>query len=99
MPAAATVSVTLNGAARTVERGATVAALLGDAGLVGKRKYATNEQMLAALAASGTECVTVALRRVDLERKGGKNLLDALGDRWTLLPNTAGCYNAEEAVR
>jgi thiazole synthase len=43
--------------------------------------------------------VTVALRRVDLERKAGKNLLDALGDRWTLLPNTAGCFSAEDAVR
>jgi thiazole synthase len=67
--------------------------------LVGTGKYATNEQMLAALEASGTEVVTVALRRVDVERKGGPNLLDALGDRWTLLPNTAGCFSADEAVR
>src|SRR5206468_1127683 len=48
---------------------------------------------------SGTECVTVALRRVDTARKSGPNLLDALGDRWTLLPNTAGCYTADDAVR
>ena len=66
---------------------------------VGTGKYATNEQMVAALEASGTECVTVALRRVDLGRKEGPNLLDALGDRWTLLPNTAGCFNAADAVR
>jgi thiazole synthase len=67
--------------------------------LVGTGKYATNEQMVRALEASGTEVVTVALRRVDLERKTGPNVLDALGDRWTLLPNTAGCYSADDAVR
>ena len=66
---------------------------------VGTGKYASIEQTLAALRASGTECVTVALRRVDLQRKDGPNLLDALGDRWTLLPNTAGCYTADDAVR
>ncbi len=66
---------------------------------VGTGKYATHAQMLEALAASGTECVTVALRRVDLSRKEGPNLLDALGDRWLLLPNTAGCFTAEDAVR
>ena len=54
---------------------------------------------MAALDASGTECVTVALRRVDLGREQGPNLLDALGDRWTLLPNTAGCFSADDAVR
>jgi len=66
---------------------------------VGTGKYTGIEQTLAALVASGTECVTVALRRVDLARKDGPNLLDALGKRWTLLPNTAGCYSAEEACR
>lgn len=66
---------------------------------VGTGKYASHEQTLAALEASGTECVTVALRRVDLKRGDGPNLLDALGDRWTLLPNTAGCFNADDAVR
>ena len=66
---------------------------------VGTGKYATHDLMLRALEASGTECVTVALRRVDLSRKEGPNLLDALGDRWTLLPNTAGCFTAEDAVR
>jgi thiazole synthase len=66
---------------------------------VGTGKYASNEETVAALEMSGTECVTVALRRVDLARADGPNLLDALGDRWTLLPNTAGCFSAEEAVR
>jgi len=66
---------------------------------VGTGKYASNEQTIAALEASGTEVVTVALRRVDLKREQGPNLLDALGDRWTLLPNTAGCFSAEDAVR
>ena len=66
---------------------------------VGTGKYASNEQTVEALEASGTECVTVALRRVDLERADGPNLLDALGTRWTLLPNTAGCYTAKEAIR
>ena len=66
---------------------------------VGTGKYATNAQMVAALEASGTEVVTVALRRVDLARKDGPNVLDALGERFTLLPNTAGCYTADDAVR
>jgi thiazole synthase len=69
---------------------------------VGTGKYRSIEETLAALDASGTECVTVALRRVDLDRAHGPNLLDALaggGDRWTLLPNTAGCFTADDAVR
>ncbi len=64
---------------------------------VGTGKYATHEQMHAAVEASGTECVTVAVRRIDL---GGPSLLDHLDlDRITLLPNTAGCFDAETAVR
>jgi thiazole synthase len=66
---------------------------------VGTGKYASNEETVAALEESGTECVTVALRRVDLKRADGPNLLDALGDRWTLLPNTAACFTADDAVR
>jgi thiazole synthase len=69
---------------------------------VGTGKYATDDLMLRALEASGAECVTVALRRVDLSRRGGPNLLDVLGsagDRYVLLPNTAGCYDAADAVR
>ncbi len=67
--------------------------------LLGTGKYGSLEQTLAALEVSGTQCVTVALRRVDLARRDGPNLLDALAGRYTLLPNTAGCYTAEDAVR
>ncbi|MDF1699983.1 MAG: sulfur carrier protein ThiS [Planctomycetota bacterium] len=66
---------------------------------VGTGKYKDNDETLRALEASGTECVTVALRRVDMKREQGPNLLDALGDHWTLLPNTAGCFTADDAVR
>ena len=67
--------------------------------IVGTGKYASLDETRAALDASGAEMVTVALRRVDLSGKG-ENLLDAIDrDRYTLLPNTAGCYSAEDAVR
>jgi thiazole synthase len=66
--------------------------------LVGTGKYAGPEQTRAALQASGAEIVTVALRRVDLE--AADNLLGWIDrDRYVLLPNTAGCYTADEAVR
>ena len=68
--------------------------------LVGTGKYATNELMVEALAASGTGAVTVAVRRVDLSGKSGKTLLDYIDrDKYVILPNTAGCYSAEDAVR
>lgn len=67
---------------------------------VGTGKYATNALMAEALAASGTECVTVAVRRVNLEDRSGESLLDYIDrKKYTLLPNTAGCYSAEEAIR
>lgn len=67
---------------------------------VGTGKYATNEIMAAALEASGTEVVTVAVRRVDLSGKSGKTLLDFIDrKRYHILPNTAGCYTAQDAVR
>jgi thiazole synthase len=67
--------------------------------LLGTGKYRDFDQMNAALAASGTEIVTVALRRVDLTA-GKANLLAALDPkRYLLLPNTAGCYTADEAIR
>ena len=67
--------------------------------LVGTGKYASHEQMNACLEASGTEVVTVAIRRVDF-RDPQNNLLRALDrERYTLLPNTAGCFNAEDACR
>ncbi|MBX7246421.1 MAG: thiazole synthase [Candidatus Sumerlaeaceae bacterium] len=70
--------------------------------LVGTGKYATFELMQEALEVSGCEVVTVALRRVDLEAhgRGEKNLLDYLDtSKYTLLPNTAGCFNKEDAIR
>jgi thiazole synthase len=66
--------------------------------IVGTGKYADAEQTKACLAASGAEIVTVALRRVDL--KAADNLLTWIDrSRYLLLPNTAGCYSADEAVR
>lgn len=66
--------------------------------IVGTGKYRDAAQTRAALEASGAEIVTVALRRVDLEAKD--NLLTWIDrDRYTLLPNTAGCYTADDAVR
>jgi thiazole synthase len=67
--------------------------------IVGTGKYASNEQTRDALAASGAEIVTVALRRIDLTA-GGPTVLDAIDrSRYLLLPNTAGCYSADEAIR
>ncbi len=56
--------------------------------------------MVEAISASGTEIVTVAVRRVDLDRTKEEGVLYHLDrDAWQLLPNTAGCYSAEEAIR
>lgn len=67
---------------------------------VGTGKYATLELMRDCLDASGCEVVTVAVRRERLFDKEGRNLLDYLDPkRYTILPNTAGCFNAEEALR
>jgi thiazole synthase len=71
--------------------------------LVGTGKYATLELMRDALAVSGTECVTVAVRRVGLDRasSGGEPaLLDFVDrSRYAILPNTAGCFDAATAIR
>ncbi len=68
--------------------------------IVGTGKYATGQLMREAIDASGAELVTVAVRRLNLDRPGEENLLDHLDrSRLTLLPNTAGCYTAEEAIR
>jgi thiazole synthase len=67
---------------------------------VGTGKYRSNEEMLAAIEASGADCVTVAVRRVDLDRRKEAGILHHLDpERYFLLANTAGCYTAEEAVR
>lgn len=67
---------------------------------VGTGKYDDLEVMRQALDASGTDCVTVAVRRLSLGVPAGKTLLDYLDtERYTLLPNTAGCFTADDAVR
>ena len=69
--------------------------------LVGTGKYKDLEQNRRAVEASGAEIVTVAIRRFNLGQNPGEpNLLEVLSpDRYTILPNTAGCYTAEDAVR
>ncbi len=67
---------------------------------LGTGKYPDFATMAAALDASGTEVVTVALRRVNLDERGQGSLLDYVDpERYLLLPNTAGCYTADEAIR
>ncbi|MFO0974557.1 MAG: thiazole synthase [Phycisphaerae bacterium] len=67
---------------------------------VGTGKYAAYEQMRAALEASGCEVVTVAVRRERLIDAQNRSLLDFIDTRrYTILPNTAGCFSAEDAVR
>ncbi|HEX2733343.1 MAG TPA: thiazole synthase [Polyangiaceae bacterium] len=67
---------------------------------VGTGKYRDVAQTEAALVASGAEVVTVALRRVDLKDTKEGSLMSLISSkRWTILPNTAGCYTADEAVR
>ncbi|MGD8977202.1 MAG: thiazole synthase [Gammaproteobacteria bacterium] len=69
--------------------------------LVGTGKYQDFDQTRAAIEASGAEIVTVAIRRTNIgQDPDAPNLLDFLSpDRYTILPNTAGCYTAEDAVR
>jgi thiazole synthase len=68
--------------------------------ILGTGKYPDAEVMRQSLLASGTEMVTVALRRVNLEQLGKGSLIDQIDQsRYLLLPNTAGCYTADEAVR
>ena len=68
--------------------------------IAGTGKYTDYEQMAKALDASGTDVVTVAVRRERLIDSEGRNLLDFLDvSRYTILPNTAGCFTADEAVR
>jgi thiazole synthase len=68
--------------------------------IVGTGKYKSLDLMAAALDASGSQVVTVAVRRERLYNEAGRSLLDALDlTRYTILPNTAGCFTAEDAVR
>src|SRR3954451_19471472 len=67
--------------------------------IVGTGKYKSGQETARAIEASGAEMVTVAVRRVNLDR-GKESLLDYLDpEKYFLLPNTAGCYTADEAVR
>lgn len=67
---------------------------------LGTGKYPDIPTMVAALAASGTQCVTIAIRRLDGSTSEGPGMLEAIDrDRYKLLPNTAGCFDAETAVR
>ncbi len=68
--------------------------------IVGTGKYATFGLMREALERSGAEIVTVAVRRINITDRTQESLLDYIDtERYTLLPNTAGCYSAEEAIR
>jgi thiazole synthase len=68
--------------------------------IVGTGKYSDHDAMREALARSGTECITVAVRRERLYDAAGNNLLDFIDTtRYTLLPNTAGCFTADDAIR
>jgi thiazole synthase len=68
--------------------------------LVGTGKYRTNDEMLQAIDASGAEVVTVAVRRVNLDRGDSAGILHHLPpQKYFLLANTAGCYSADEAIR
>ena len=92
-------------ASRTLSELADEPLVLGDAVLtsrllVGTGKYASFEETREALEISGTQCVTVAVRRVNLDSKAGPSLLDFIDrSRYTILPNTAGCFDAKTAVR
>ncbi len=69
--------------------------------IIGSGKYKDFEENLAALEMSGAEMITVAIRRVNLgQNKDERSLLEVISpDKYTILPNTAGCYTADDAVR
>ncbi len=68
--------------------------------IVGTGKYRDNESMVQAIRASGAEMVTVAVRRVDLDQSNEESILHHLDPgEFFLLPNTAGCYSAQDAIR
>ncbi|UCD24847.1 MAG: thiazole synthase [Gemmatimonadota bacterium] len=68
--------------------------------MVGTGKYADNATMVDAIGASGAEVVTVAVRRIDLDRTKDEGILYHLDpNKFFLLANTAGCYSAEDAIR
>ncbi len=67
--------------------------------MVGTGRHRSNEEMVESIEASGAEIITVAIRRLDLDNPQEKNILDYFDwDEYTILPNTAGCKTADEAV-
>lgn len=67
--------------------------------MVGTGRHRNMEEMVQSIEASGTEIITVAIRRLDLDNLKEKNILDYFDwDKYTILPNTAGCKTAEEAI-
>ncbi len=67
--------------------------------ILGTGKYSSLIETKNALSESGTELVTVAIRKIDFDKKNNKNLLDIISPKkYTILPNTAGCYSAKEAL-
>src|SRR3984893_2397021 len=68
--------------------------------LVGTGKYRSNQEMARCHKASGAEIVTVAVRRVNLDNRSGESLLDYIDrEKIFILPNTAACYTADDAIR
>jgi len=68
--------------------------------MVGTGKYADFNQMVQAIEASGAQIITVAVRRVNISDRSKESLLDHIDlKKYTLLPNTAGCYSADDAIR
>jgi len=68
--------------------------------IVGTGKYRNSDEMNAAFASSGAEIITVALRRIDFNDPASRSVLDDVDwQRYTILPNTAGCQTADEAIR
>ncbi|WP_224961384.1 thiazole synthase [Geomonas subterranea] len=68
--------------------------------MVGTGKYADFQQMVRAIEVSGAQIITVAVRRVNISDRSKESLLDHIDlKKYTLLPNTAGCYTADDAIR
>ncbi|MBJ6799581.1 thiazole synthase [Geomonas propionica] len=68
--------------------------------MVGTGKYADFQQMVRAIEVSGAQIITVAVRRVNISDRSKESLLDHIDQKkYTLLPNTAGCYTADDAIR
>src|SRR5689334_330753 len=68
--------------------------------MLGTGKYRNSAEMLAAFTAAGVEIITVALRRIDFDDPASRSVLEDVDwQKYTILPNTAGCATAEEAIR